>query len=313
MSSALPQRVTRSRHSARLRELQQAEQHRHAEPSDADTLTDASSESTELETSETSETESTEFAPEGSPFVFKGHEKSSIHAYLTAHHVFGDYVRKHEIPRKVLHSSIGFITLYLYTQGIQTSVFPVYFHTAFITIFTLDLVRFNSKRFNYAYCQVVGLLMREKEIHGFNGVIWYILGIDFSFTLFSKDLALLSVLLLSWSDTAASTCGRTWGHLTPKIARNKSLAGSFAAFCVGVLSSYLLYGYFIPQYQQYNAPGAIFWTPETSYLNLHTMSILAGFVTALSEGIDLFNWDDNFTIPVLSSIFFYIVIFVFHK
>jgi diacylglycerol kinase (CTP) len=155
--------------------------------------------------------------------------------------------------------------------------------------------------------------MREKEIHGFNGVIWYILGLDFAFSFTTKDISVLAVLLLSWSDTAASTCGRAWGHLTPKIARNKSLAGSLAAFCVGVISSYILYGYIVPEYSQYNTPGSIFWTPETSYLNLHTMSFLAGIVAALSEGIDLFNWDDNFTIPVLSSIFFYVVIYAFHK
>lgn len=232
---------------------------------------------------------------------------------LTAHHIFGDYVRKHEIPRKVFHSSIGFITLYLYTQGVQIERFPTYFHIAFVSILGVDILRFYSERFNYVYCQVLGFLMREKEVHGFNGVIWYILGLDFAFSFTTKDISVLAVLLLSWSDTAASTCGRAYGHLTPKIARNKSLAGSMAAFCVGVISSYVLYGYVVPQYAQFNAPGSIFWTPETSYLNLHTMSLLAGIVASLSEGIDVFSWDDNFTIPVLSSIFFYVVIWAFHK
>lgn len=233
--------------------------------------------------------------------------------FLTAHHIFGDYVRKHEIPRKVFHSSIGFITLYLYTQGLTTDVFPIPFHVSFIIIFSLDLIRLRWKYFNYLYCQVVGFLMREKEIKGYNGVLWYILGLDFVFSFFPKDICLASVLLLSWSDTAASTVGRAYGKYTPKIARNKSLAGSIAAFAVGVLSSYLTYGYFIPEYNYLNKPGDIYWTPDSSYLNLHTMSILAGFVAALSEGIDIFNWDDNFTIPTLSSIFFYVVITIFHK
>lgn len=237
----------------------------------------------------------------------------SIHEFLSAHSIFGDYIRKHEIPRKVFHSSIGFITLYLYTIGVQIESFPVGFHIAFINIFILDLIRFRFAGFNKLYCQVVGALMRESEVNSYNGVLWYILGLDFSFSFFSKDIILLSVLLLSWSDTAASTCGRKFGHLTPKLARNKSLAGSMAAFAIGVLASYLLYGYFIPNYNQFNREGDIYWTPETSYLSIHTMSILSGFVAALSEGIDLFNWDDNFTIPVLSSIFFYGVITLFHK
>ncbi|KAH3678505.1 hypothetical protein WICMUC_001522 [Wickerhamomyces mucosus] len=233
--------------------------------------------------------------------------------FLTAHHVFGDYIRKHEIPRKVFHSSIGFITLYLYTKGVQINSFPIPFHISFITIFVLDLLRLNSRRFNYLYCQVVGFLMREKEINSYNGVLWYILGLDFAFSFFTKDIAVLSVLLLSWSDTSASTFGRAYGHLTPKIARNKSLAGSIAAFAVGVGSSYLFYGYFVPNYNFVNSSNDIYWTAESSYLNLHTMSLLSGFVGALSEGIDLWNWDDNFTIPVLSSLFFYTVISIFHK
>lgn len=233
--------------------------------------------------------------------------------FLTAHHIFGDYVRKHEIPRKVFHSSIGFVTLYLYTIGVSKDVFPIPFHISFIVIFTLDLIRLRWKYFNYLYCQVVGFLMREKEINSYNGVLWYILGLDFVFSFFPKDICLSSVLLLSWSDTAASTIGRAYGKYTPKIARNKSLAGSLAAFAIGVLSSYLLYGYFVPHFEHLNDVGDIYWTPESSYLNLHTMSILAGFVAALSEGIDLFNWDDNFTIPTFSSIFFYAVITVFHK
>ncbi|CCH43398.1 CTP-dependent diacylglycerol kinase 1 [Wickerhamomyces ciferrii] len=233
--------------------------------------------------------------------------------FLTAHHIFGDYIRKHEVPRKVFHSSIGFITLYLYTKGVHKEVFPIPFHISFTVIFTLDLIRLRWKYFNYLYCQVVGFLMREKEINSYNGVLWYILGLDVVFSFFPKDICLLSVLLLSWSDTAASTFGRAYGKYTPKIARGKSLAGSIAAFTIGIISSYLVYGYFIPEFPHLNQIGEIFWTPESSYLNLHTMSLLSGFVAALSEGIDLFNWDDNFTIPALSSIFFYIVITIFHK
>ncbi|CCE63952.1 hypothetical protein TPHA_0G01150 [Tetrapisispora phaffii CBS 4417] len=231
--------------------------------------------------------------------------------HLKSHEWFGDFITKHEVPRKVFHSSIGFITLYLYTQGIEYRNVIKPLAIAFVNILVLDIIRLNWPFFNNMYCHVVGLLMRKKEIHTYNGVLWYILGLLFSFYFFSKDIALMSVLLLSWSDTAASTFGRKFGHLTPKIVPNKSLAGSLAAFIVGVVSCLILYGFFFPCFPHLNGPGVISWTPETNKLSLLQLSILGGFVASLSEGIDVFNWDDNFTIPVLSSIFLSFVIRIF--
>ncbi|CCF57805.1 hypothetical protein KAFR_0D01590 [Kazachstania africana CBS 2517] len=230
--------------------------------------------------------------------------------HLKSHEWFGDFITKHEVPRKAFHSSIGFITLYFYTQNVDYKKISLPLVTAFIPIFILDVIRLRWPFFNKIYCRCVGALMRKKEIHTYNGVLWYLLGLIFSFSFFSKDVALMSLFLLSWCDTAASTFGRKYGHLTPKIARNKSLAGSLAAFTVGFTVCLTFYGYFVPAFDV-NKPGEIEWTPETSRLNLVSLSVLGGFVASLSEGIDLFNWDDNFTIPVLSSIFLHCVIYGF--
>ncbi|GMM37618.1 diacylglycerol kinase [Saccharomycopsis crataegensis] len=221
---------------------------------------------------------------------------------LKAHNKFGDFIHKHEIPRKFLHVSIGFITLYFYTQGLDTKMFIPYLSTACAIIFSLDLVRFKIPAFNKAYCQAVGFLMREKEIDSYNGVIWYLLGLTIAFQPFPKDIGVMAVLLLSWSDTAASTFGRAYGHLTPKIAKHKSLAGSIAAFVTGIISCLVFYGYFVPTYKYTED---ILWSQNTSRLSLPVYSMACGFIAALSEGIDILNWDDNFTIPTLSGIFLY--------
>ncbi|CAI8507162.1 unnamed protein product [Hanseniaspora opuntiae] len=175
---------------------------------------------------------------------------------------------------------------------------------AFVIILTLDIIRLNWHGFNWLYCKFVGMLMRPSEINKLNGVLYYLLGLIFSFGFFQKDICLVSVMLLSWSDTAASTFGRKYGHLTPKIARNKSLAGSLAAFIVGVISVYLTYGYLLPAYPELNSEQDIKWHPETSRFSLNQISLLGGFVASFSEGIDIYNLDDNLTIPVLSSLFF---------
>ncbi|SCU91611.1 LAME_0E13168g1_1 [Lachancea meyersii CBS 8951] len=243
---------------------------------------------------------------------------SDVHLPLTqirlkSHEWFGDFITKHEVPRKTLHSSIGFITLYLYTTGADYRNVKYPLIAAFVTLLTLDLIRLRWQPFNKLYCKVVGALMRKREIHTYNGVLWYLLGLIFAFSFFPKDVALISLFLLSWSDTAASTFGRKFGHLTPKLARNKSLAGSIAAFIVGVSVCYGFYGVFVPHYAYVNSPGKISWSPETSKLTLAQFSLLGGVLAAFSEGIDLFNWDDNFTIPALSAIFMNTAIHVTKK
>ncbi len=225
----------------------------------------------------------------------------------SSHSKFAKFIRKHEIPRKFLHVSIGFITLYLYTQGIQLEQVTPYLATAFILISSIDFIRFRSQSINALYCKACGPLMREKEVNTYNGVIWYLLGLVIVFSLFPKDISLMAVLLLSWADTSASTFGRLYGHLTPKIARGKSLAGSIAAFITGVIASALLYGYFIPHFNHVNSIGQIMYDKNhvSSYLSLPILLFLSGLVGSVSEGIDLWNMDDNFTIPILSSVFLY--------
>lgn len=220
---------------------------------------------------------------------------------LPLHKKFHSLIHKHEIPRKLFHVSIGFITLYLYTQGKETSdIWPPLLY-AMLAIFSLDLLRFNWKYFNDLYCASVGFLMREKEVQSFNGVIWFLLGVVTTFLTQKKDISVMSVLLLSWSDTAASTIGRSFGHLSPKISKSKSLVGSFGAFLTGVFACYFFYGYVVPSYPQYATNFE--YVQGSNKISLHLLALLSGFIAALSEGIDFAGIDDNLTIPVLSGLF----------
>lgn len=84
--------------------------------------------------------------------------------------------------------------------------------------------------------------MRESEVHGYNGTIYYLLGTWIVMRFFPKDIAVMSIMLLSWCDTAASTFGRLWGRYTPRIRKGKSLAGSIAAMLVGVVTAAWFWG-----------------------------------------------------------------------
>ncbi|KAI9857491.1 MAG: SWI/SNF complex component snf12 [Trichoglossum hirsutum] len=243
---------------------------------------------------------------------------------IPIHRHWRSFVHRHEVPRKALHLSIGFFTLYLYANGTQTSAIHPLLLTALIPIAAVDYLRHHSPSFNRFYIRVLGALMRESEVDGWNGVIWYLLGAWIVLRFFPKDVGVMGVLLLSWCDTAASTFGRLFGRYTPRIRRGKSLAGSLAACLVGVATAATFWGWLVPSIGSFPAdpPNAFMFTGKlalpasvrglvgfsegqgilTGTLALWVMSLWTGLVGAASEVVDLWGWDDNLTIPVLSGV-----------
>lgn len=195
---------------------------------------------------------------------------------------------------------------------------------ALIPIATTDYLRLTYPSLNRFYVKCLGAFMRETEYAGVNGVVYYLLGAWIVLYFFPKDVAVVSVMLLSWCDTAASTFGRLYGRYTPRIRRGKSFAGSFAAFLVGVATAAWFWGWVAPntpsfpdeQQNLFMFRGLLrlpAYVAELVGLDkqqatvsggvaLGIMSLWSGLVAAGSEVIDLFGWDDNLTIPVLSGI-----------
>ncbi|KAK6613408.1 phosphatidate cytidylyltransferase [Botrytis cinerea] len=189
---------------------------------------------------------------------------------------------------------------------------------------TVDYVRHNYPAFNGLYVRLLGAFMRETEYDGWNGVIWYLLGAWIVLGFFPKDVGVMGILLLSWCDTAASTFGRAYGRYTPRLRRGKSLAGSLAAFGVGVVTAAVFWGWLAPRTGPF--PDDLDWpfmfsgdltlpagirdliglneaqSVISGGLALGIMSVWTGFTAAASEVVDIFGWDDNLTIPVLSGI-----------
>jgi diacylglycerol kinase (CTP) len=243
---------------------------------------------------------------------------------IPIHRQWRVFVHRHEVPRKLLHVSIGFFVIWLYVSGVQTTAITPYLMGALIPIATTDYLRHTFPSLNRVYVRVLGALMRETEYSGWNGVIWYLLGAWIVLSFFPKDVGVMGVLLLSWCDTAASTMGRAFGRYTPRIRRGKSFAGSLAAFAVGVITAASFWGWLAPRTGPFvddsnfpfmftgtlTLPGAIrnvvglaeAQASISGNLALGIMSLCTGFVASASEVVDIFGWDDNLTIPVLSGI-----------
>ncbi|KAG8629274.1 hypothetical protein KVT40_003139 [Elsinoe batatas] len=240
---------------------------------------------------------------------------------IPIHREWRTFVHKHEIPRKVLHVAIGFLTLALYALGKQPADIHPVLLTLLIPIFLVDVVRLNYAPFNRFYIKVLGAFMRESEAHDkYNGVISYLAGAWVVMYFCPKDVGVLSVLLLSWCDTAASTFGRLYGRYTPRIRKGKSLAGSLAACAFGVAAALLFYLVFAPMVPESlnSGPNRFAFdghltlsrtarkqlglsraeTTITGSMALAVVSIVAGLVASASEAIDFFGFDDNLTIPI---------------
>ena len=105
-------------------------------------------------------------------------------------------------------------------------------------------------------------------------------------TFFHKPVALLAVLFLIFADPISSIVGLRYGKR--KLLPNKSLEGCLAGFitCAGLTYMFT----------------ALSVMPFIPMWKLMTFSFAGGLIGMLSEMASVYNMDDNFTVPVLSSI-----------
>ncbi|KZV67374.1 hypothetical protein PENSPDRAFT_654118 [Peniophora sp. CONT] len=241
-----------------------------------------------------------------------------------------------EIPRKILHSSIGFFTLYLYASNGSPQHVVYALAGALCVIVPADILRLNFPAFERLYETLLGFLMRDSEKTRSNGVIWYMIGVIWVLSLYPLDIATVAILLLSWADTAASTFGRLWGRYTPPLPRTllglplaprKSFAGFAAAAITGAAITAGFWAVLAPMYDSIAAcwsveegvrafgvdhsqlgDAARTFLREQGFKGVHTggwvglaiISVIAGLCTAVAEALDLGNLDDNLTLPIIS-------------
>ncbi|SPO24101.1 related to HSD1 - ER membrane protein [Ustilago trichophora] len=180
------------------------------------------------------------------PQAVKRASSDSVSNTQSNGHVVPASKKSWEIPRKIFHSSIGFMVLHLYLSGTDLNIIVRNLSYFLGIVVTADVIRLNNDDFEKIYERVLGFLMRESEKDKVNGVVWYLVGVITSLHFFPEDIACVSIMILSWCDTCASTFGRALGRYTPPLpsppfARRKSTAGFLAAIISGALTSYLFW------------------------------------------------------------------------
>ncbi|KAF9443333.1 hypothetical protein P691DRAFT_738019 [Macrolepiota fuliginosa MF-IS2] len=261
-----------------------------------------------------------------------GHANGHVNGHATANGVVAKSPKQRqkvdwEIPRKLLHSSIGFFTMYFYISESDVSKIVFVLWTSLCIIVPADVLRLRSPRFERIYERFLGFLMRESEKTSTNGVIWYILGALLALTFYPADIAVIAIIILSWADTAASTIGRFYGpssrrlpthipFLRIPLAPRKSMAGFVAACLTGGMIAIGFWALIAPVRF---AGRDVSWDFVKGvrlglgsgvgngsegflggWVGLGVIGVVAGLVSGVAEAMDLGSWDDNLTLPVIS-------------
>lgn len=189
------------------------------------------------------------------------------------------------ILRKLWHISTGSLGLYFFlrTDSSSQHFWAGCILAVAITGFVLDVMRARFIPLNNLVIKLMGPLMRRSEREGFSGLPFYALGVSLSLFFFQRDIAVVSVMFLVFSDPLSSFFGVLYGK--DKIMPNKSLQGAVAGF----FTCYLI---------------TLFYVMNTATLgtNMLVFAIVAGVIGSASELVSAFNVDDNLTIPVLSGL-----------
>lgn len=146
----------------------------------------------------------------------------------------------------------------------------------------LDVLRQRFPALNDFLVHAFRPIMRSGEERRLAGTTYLLSGVTLVALVFPRDIVSITLLFLAFADPIASCIGIKFGR--DKIFGHKSLQGFMAAYFVCFVSSLafmITHGY-----------------PADRVL---VFCILAGLIGALSELVPIWKIDDNFTLPVLSS------------
>lgn len=198
---------------------------------------------------------------------------------------------KSELLRKLIHISSALIPLsyfFLDKRVLLEVLIPL-----FLMLILVEILKYKVDFVYNLYTRLFSHMLRDHEYDKrkirMNGSSWLLLADILCIIFFPKLIAITGMLLLSLSDSTSAIAGRVFGK--KQYAPNRSVVGSVTFFAVGVL--------------------IIAAMPKYSYLQVeYYFGIAAVLVTTVVDASNL-PVDDNFTIPIVSSVVLYILYILF--
>lgn len=191
---------------------------------------------------------------------------------------------KYEGIRKVIHLSnliIPFFLFYYDKFFVIKIIIPIT-----IIFISFDYLRIINSKVSDFYNKYFFLITRDFETSHFTGASYVLFSSSLIITVFSKDIAIVSLLIMSISDSLAALIGRKYGSI--KFFK-KTLEGSMAF----LLSS-------------------IFIILSFSKISVYP-AMISALITTLVESSKFLNIDDNLTVPLSFAAFYSFLIYFFNK
>ncbi|TES90619.1 MAG: hypothetical protein E3J87_09635 [Candidatus Cloacimonadota bacterium] len=180
--------------------------------------------------------------------------------------------------RKFLHLLTAFFPV-LYIYLLRKEMLILLFSLTFLSIL-IDVLRLEIKPFGRLFYSIFEKLLWEKEKKIFTGASTYLLSAFLSVFLFSKPVAIATLLFLSVGDTIAYFVGTKFGKIS--LTRDKTLEGSVACFILCIVISF-----FIP--------------------GLPLLVLICGAIGASLVELFPFGVDDNLLLPLVSGLIMEVV------
>jgi dolichol kinase len=171
-------------------------------------------------------------------------------------------------------------------------------------VFMSEVIRKFVPQINQLIAKLFGPVMRAHEMHKFSGIFFYLAGALLSWYLFTKPIAMLSMLYLGFGDPVASAVGIAIPGPRFRASNTKSLLGSVAAMLVCTAISIIFLTHpFILQCDPLTNPLA--WPHNVLMIVSITGGVAAGLAELAMFGPIREHLDDNLLIPVVSSVVLY--------
>lgn len=180
-----------------------------------------------------------------------------------------------EWNRQIFHIFLGmFIVLFLKFGFIDKNLILI------IILIGLILSYLSKKIKVPIVYELLDKFEREEELKKFpgKGMLFYFIGIYIALSLFSKEVAMASIMVLALGDSISHLYGLHFGKIKHPLSKTKFLEGTIAGFCFGFIGALV----FLPWHEAFFA------------------SLAAMIIEAIEIKIGAEQVDDNLIVPFVA-------------